>query len=108
MLFVGPPVFGLSPLLPDEGPIKADPAPVSSEAPEADENQDEDEAEGSLEDSDSATSPPPVVSEDRGLEKNRKRVGDLASSSTSVPKDASGEPAAAKDSEIEMFELLDS
>jgi hypothetical protein len=32
----------------------------------------------------------------------------VASSSTSILKDASGEPAAAKDSEIEMFELLDS
>jgi hypothetical protein len=39
---------------------------------------------------------PHADSEDRGLEKKRKRVGDLASSSTSVPKDASGEPAAAK------------
>jgi hypothetical protein len=32
----------------------------------------------------------------------------LASSSTSVPKNASGEPASAKDSEPDMFELLDS
>jgi hypothetical protein len=42
------------------------------------------------------------------LEKKRKRVGDLASSSTSVPKNASGELAIAKDSDLEMFELLDS
>jgi hypothetical protein len=96
------------PHLPKAGPIEVDPAPVSSEAPEADENQDGDEAEGSLEESDSTTSPPPADSEDRGLEKKRKRVGDLASSSTSVPKDASREPTATKDSEIEMFELLDS
>jgi hypothetical protein len=53
-------------------------------------------------------SPPPADSEERGLEKKRKRIGDLASSSTSIPKDASGEPAATKDSEIEMFKLLDS
>jgi hypothetical protein len=93
--------------LPEEGLIEANPALVSSEAPEANENQDEDEAEGSLEESDSTMSPPLADSEDRGLEKKRKRVGDLASSSTSVPKDASGEPAAAKDSGLEMFELLD-
>jgi hypothetical protein len=61
-----------------------------------------------LEESSSTTSPPPADSEDRVLEKKRKRVGDLASSSTSVPKDASGEPAVAKDSGLEMFELLDS
>jgi hypothetical protein len=53
-------------------------------------------------------SPPPAVSEDRDLEKKRKRVGDVASSSTSVLKDASGEPATARDSEPDMFELLDS
>jgi hypothetical protein len=96
------------PHLPEEGPIEAGPAPVSSEAPEADENQDGDEAKGSLEESGSTTSPPPADSEDRGLEKKRKHVGDLASLSTSVSKDASGEPAAAKDSRLEMFELLDS
>jgi hypothetical protein len=33
---------------------------------------------------------------------------DLASSGTSIPTDASEEPAAAKDSELQMFELLDS
>jgi hypothetical protein len=95
------------PHLPEEGPIEADPAPAGFEAPEADENQDGDEAEGSLEESDSTTLPSPVVSEDRDLEKKRKRVGDVASSSTSTLKDASGEPATAKDSEPDMFELLD-
>jgi hypothetical protein len=81
---------------------------VSSEAPEAGEYQDRDEAKGSLEESGSTTSPPLADSEDRGLEKKRKHVGDLASSSTSIPKNASGEPAAAKESDLEMFELLDS
>jgi hypothetical protein len=52
-------------------------------------------------------SPPPAVFEDRDLEKKRKRVGDMASSSTSVLKDASGEPATARDSEPDMFELLE-
>jgi hypothetical protein len=51
---------------------------------------------------------PPANSEDKGLEKKRKRTKDLASSSTSVPKNASKEPAAARDSELQMFELLDS
>jgi hypothetical protein len=78
------------PHLPEEGPIETDPAPAGSEAPEADENQDTDEAEGSLEESDSTTSPPPAISEDRDLEKKRKRIGDVASSSTSILKDASG------------------
>jgi hypothetical protein len=53
-------------------------------------------------------SPPPTVSEDRDLDKKRKRIGDVASSSTSVLKDASGEPATARYSEPDMFELLDS
>jgi hypothetical protein len=95
------------PHLPEEGPVEADPVPAGSEAPEADENQDGDEAEGSLEESDSTTSPLPAVSEDRDLEKKRKRVGDVASSSTSILKDASGEPATARDSEPDMFEVLD-
>jgi hypothetical protein len=46
------------PHLPEEGPIEADLAPTGSEAPEANENQDRDEAEGSLEESDSSMSPP--------------------------------------------------
>jgi hypothetical protein len=96
------------PHLPKEGPIEADPVPAGSEAPEANENQDGDEAEGSLEESDSTTLPPPAVFEDRDLEKRRKRVGDVASSSPSVLKEASGEAAAAKDPEPDMFELLDS
>jgi hypothetical protein len=70
------------PHLPEEGPIKADPAPAGSEAPEADENQDEDEAEGSLEERDPTILSPPAISIDRDLEKKRKRVGDVASSST--------------------------
>jgi hypothetical protein len=77
------------PHLPEEGPIEVDLVPAGSEAPKADENQDGDEAEGSLEESDSTTSPPPAASEDRDLEKKRKRVGDVASSSTSILKDAS-------------------
>jgi hypothetical protein len=42
------------------------------------------------------------------LEKKRKHVGDVTSSSTSIRKETSGEAAAAKDPEPDMFELLDS
>jgi hypothetical protein len=42
------------------------------------------------------------------MEKKRKHIKDLTSSSTSIPKNASEDPAAAKDSELQMFELLDS
>jgi hypothetical protein len=59
------------PHLPEEGPIEADPAPVSFEAPEAGEHQDGDEAKGSLEESGSTTSPPPTNSDEGGLEKKR-------------------------------------
>jgi hypothetical protein len=96
------------PHLLEEGPIEADPALASSEAPEGGENQDGDEVEESLEESDSTTSPPPANSEDKGPEKKRKRTEDLASSSTSLPKNASGELAAARESELQMFELVDS
>jgi hypothetical protein len=67
-----------------------------------------DEAEDSLEESDSTISPPPTNSEDKSLEKKRKRTEDLASSSTSIPTYASEGPAASKDSELQTFELLDS
>jgi hypothetical protein len=96
------------PHLPEEGPIQADPAPASSEAPKAEKSQDGDDAEESQEESDSTTSPPPANSEDRDFETKRKRVGVVASSSTSALKDALGEPAIAMDSEPDMFELLDS
>jgi hypothetical protein len=51
---------------------------------------------------------PPAVSEDGNLERKRKRARDVASTSTSVMKETSGEAAAAKDPEPDMFELLDS
>jgi hypothetical protein len=53
-------------------------------------------------------SPPPAISEDKGLEKKRKRLDDLVSSCTSNSKDASGEPATADTSGFEMFDVLDS
>jgi hypothetical protein len=96
------------PHLPEEGPIQADLAPASSKAPEADEIQDGDDAKESREESDSTMSPPPANSNDGNLEKKRKHVGDVASSSTSIRKETSREAAAAKDPEPDMFELLDS
>jgi hypothetical protein len=95
------------PLL-EEGPIQADPASAASEAPEADEGQDRDDAENSREDSGCTSSPPPANSEEKSLEKKRKHLADLTSSSTSILKDAPGELATAKSSDIEMFDALDS
>jgi hypothetical protein len=67
-----------------EGPLAADLASTVSEAPEAEENQDGDEVEESEEDTSSTTSPPPALSEDTGIDKKRKRIDELASSSTSA------------------------
>jgi hypothetical protein len=90
----------------EEGPIQADPTSAASEAPEADKGQDGDDAEVSREVSGSTLSPPPANSEEKSLEKKRKHLDDLLSSTTSIPKDALGEPAAAKSSDIEMFAAL--
>jgi hypothetical protein len=54
------------PPLPEEGPINAEVAPADSGAPEACENQDGDEVEGSLEGSDSTLSLPLAESEAQG------------------------------------------
>jgi hypothetical protein len=95
------------PLLPEEGPINAKPAPADFEAPEAGDNQDQDEAEGSLEGSDSTLSPPPAESETQGAEKKQIRAEDLTSSGTSNPKDVSQEQTSSKGSGLDIFELLD-
>jgi hypothetical protein len=96
------------PPLPEEGPIQADPASAASEALEADKGQDGDDAEVSREDSGSTSSPPPANSREPSLEKKRKCLDELLSSSTSIPKDAPGEPSTAKTSDLEMFDALDS
>jgi hypothetical protein len=67
------------PPLPEGGPIQDVPINDASEAPEAQDSQDEDEAKDSLERTSSMTSPPPALSEDLGLDKKRKRVEELAS-----------------------------
>jgi hypothetical protein len=92
---------------PEGGPIQAIPVSTVSEAPEAEDSQDGDEAEDSLEGTSSTTSPPPALSKDLGLDKKRKRVEELLSSSTSAHKSVAGEASALEDEE-ELFDLLDS
>jgi hypothetical protein len=95
------------PPLPEEGPIQADPASAASEAPEADDGQDGDDAKISRVESGSTSSPPPAFSEEPSLDKKRKRLDELISSSTSAPKDAPGETSSAKAPVIEIFDALD-
>jgi hypothetical protein len=80
------------PPLPEGGPIQADPVSAASEAPEAEESQDGDDAEDSLEGTSSTMSPPPAHLEDPSLDRKRKRVEELVSSSTSASKAAVGSP----------------
>jgi hypothetical protein len=83
--------------------------PISTafEAPEAEDSQDGDEAKDSLEGTSSTMSPPPALFEDLGLDKKRKRVKELLSSSTSAHKSVAGEASALEDEE-ELFDALDS
>jgi hypothetical protein len=96
------------PPLPEGGPIQADLVSAASKAPGAKESQDGDDAEDLLEGTSSTTSPPPAHSEEPSLDKKRKRVEELLSSSTSAPKNAFGEPSAPNPPEDEIFNLLDS
>jgi hypothetical protein len=95
------------PPLPEEGPIQADPVSATSEAPEANEGQDGDDAKVSLEESSSTMSPPLANSEEPSLDKKRKRLDELLSLSTSAPKNAAGEPSAPNPSEVEICDALD-
>jgi hypothetical protein len=95
------------PPLPEEGPIQVDPISDTSEAPKAEESQDRDDAKDSLEGTSSTTSPPPAHLEDPSLDRKRKRVEEIISSSTSASKAAIGEPSAPNEDE-ELFDLLDS
>jgi hypothetical protein len=97
------------PPLPEEGPINAEPAPDDYlGAPEAGDNQDGHEDEGSLEGSDSTLSPPLADSEAQGAEKKQKCTEDLTSSGTSNPKGVPEEKTVVKGSDLDIFELLDS
>jgi hypothetical protein len=89
------------PPLPEAGPLPADLASPASEAPEADESQDGDDTEESEEETSSLTSPPPTLIEDAGIDKKRKCVDEIASSSSAA---AGKAPILAED--MEYFDLL--
>jgi hypothetical protein len=95
------------PPLPEGGALQDVPISAASKAPEAKDIQEGDEAEDSLEGTSSTTSPPPALSEDLGLDKKRKRVTELLSSSTSAHKNVIRETSVLEE-EIELFDLLDS
>jgi hypothetical protein len=95
------------PPLPEGGTIQNVPVSAASEAPEAEDSQDEDEAEDSLERTSLTTSPPLALSEEPSLDRKRKCAEEFISSSTSVSKAAVGEPSAPHEDE-ELFDLLDS
>jgi hypothetical protein len=97
--------FVSRPPLPEEGPIPTDLAFAVSEAPEAEENQDGDDVEGSEEDTSSTTLPPPALSEDTCVDKKRKRVEELASSSTSIQRATAGE-APVQEEDLELFDFM--
>jgi hypothetical protein len=98
--------FVSRPPLPEGGPIQAEPVFAAFKAPEAEESHDGDDAKDSLEGTSSTTLPPPAHSEDPSLDRKRKRVEELLSSSTSASKATVGEPSAPND-DIEIFDLLD-
>jgi hypothetical protein len=81
----------------------ADLASAISEAPEAEENQDGDDAEGSAEDTSSTTSPPPALSEETCIDKKRK-CEELVSSSTSAQRTVADE-APVQEEDDELFDL---
>jgi hypothetical protein len=93
------------PPLPEEGPLAADLASTVSEAPEAEENQDRDEAKESEEDTSSMTSPPPALFEDTSVDKKRKRVDEFASSSTSAQRTAA-DKAPVLEEDVKFFDLM--
>jgi hypothetical protein len=95
------------PPLPEGGDIQNVPVSAASEALEVEDIQDGDEGEDSLEVTSSMTSPPPALSEDRGIDKKRKRVTELLSSSTSAHTTVIGETSAPED-DVELFDLMDS
>jgi hypothetical protein len=87
------------PPLPEAGPLPADLASPASEAPEADESQDGDDVEESENETSSSTSSPPAI--DVGVDKKRKRVDEIASSSSAA---AEKTPARAED--MEYYDML--
>jgi hypothetical protein len=82
------------------------PVSAASEAPEAEDSQDGDEGKDSLERTSSTMSPAPALFKDLGIDKKRKRVEELASSSASAHKNVAREASALEDEE-ELFDALD-
>jgi hypothetical protein len=97
--------FVSRPPLPEEGPILADLAFAVSEAPEAEENQDGDDVKGLEEDTSSMMSSPPTLSEDTCVDKKRKHVEELASSSTSIQR-ATASEAPVQEEDLELFDFM--
>jgi hypothetical protein len=95
------------PPLPEGGAIPNVPVSASFEAPEAEDSQDEDEGEDSLERTSSTMSPPLALSEDLGVDKKRKRIEEFASSSATAHKTMAGETFA-PEGDVELFDLMDS
>jgi hypothetical protein len=89
------------PPLPEAGPLPADLASPASEAPEADESQDEDDIEESENETSSSTSLPPALADEVGVDKKRKRVDEIASSSSVA---AGKAPVIVED--LEYFDML--
>jgi hypothetical protein len=92
------------PLL-EGGDIQNVPLSAASEAPEVEDSQDGDEGEDSLEDTSSTRSPPPALSEDRGVDK--KCVTELLSLSTLAHTTVIGETSTLEE-DVELFDLMDS
>jgi hypothetical protein len=97
----------LRPPLPEGGAIPNVPVSAAFEAPEAEDSQDGDKGEDSLERTSSTTSPPPVLSKDLGVDRKRKRVEEFASLSASAHKTVARETLNIEDDE-ELFDALDS
>jgi hypothetical protein len=95
------------PSLPEGGDIQNVPVSAASKALEVEDSRDGDEGEDSLEDTSLTTSPPPALSEDHGVDKKRKHVTELLSSSTLVHTTLIGETSAPED-DVELFDLMDS
>jgi hypothetical protein len=89
------------PPLSEAGPLPADLACPLSEAPEADESQDGDDAKELEEETSSSTSPPPMLAEDAGVDKKRKYDNEITSLSSTAADKA---PVLAED--MEYFDLL--
>jgi hypothetical protein len=89
------------PPLPEAGPLPADLASPASEAPEANESQDEEDIEESENETSSSTSLPPTLADKVGVDKKRKRVDEIPSSSSAA---AGKAPVIVED--LEYFDML--